>query len=76
MNRYPRADVGEGLFFKIAVEDPFGPRFEHAMVARADLLTYRLIESEQRHGETAEWQLFAGEKLLAERSFGPGHRTR
>lgn len=71
MKRYRRADLGEGLFFRLAVEDPFGPRFDHALVARADLLAYRLVESEQVHGETAEWQLFAGDRLLAERSFGP-----
>jgi hypothetical protein len=68
MNRYGRADVGEGLFFRIAAEDPRGPRFEHAMVARADLLTYRMIEAAPRHEATAEWQLFAGERLLAERT--------
>jgi hypothetical protein len=71
MKRYRRADLGEGLFFHIAVDDPFGPRFEHAQVARADLLVYRLVESEQLHGETAEWQLYAGDTLLAERTFGP-----
>ncbi|MFZ9754280.1 MAG: hypothetical protein ACO3B3_12105 [Cyanobium sp.] len=72
-SNYVRSALGENLFFHIACEDPTGPRFDRSLVARADRLTYRLIESEQRHGESVEWALYAGAELLAERIFDPGH---
>ena len=71
-SNYVRADLGERLFFQIAAEDPTGPRFASALVTRADRLTYRLIESEERN-ERVEWSLYAGDELLAEASSGPRH---
>lgn len=71
MTHYRRTDLGERLFFRIAVDDPFGPRFERTQVAQADLLTYALTESEQRYGESVTWSLYAGDTLLAERTLGP-----
>lgn len=66
-SRYTRAETGDSLFTHLATEDPYGPGFDPALVARGDLLVYRLIESEQRHGEIVEWSLYAGDELLAER---------
>jgi hypothetical protein len=73
-SNYVRSALGEGLFFYVACEDPTGPRFAHALVARADRLTYRLIESEERN-ECVEWSLYAGGELLAEETFGAGARA-
>jgi hypothetical protein len=64
-----RSETGERLFLEIATHDPFGPRFDHALVARADRLLVRYVEAETvLRSETIEWSLYAGEELLAERS--------
>jgi hypothetical protein len=67
--RHLRSETGDRRFVELAAEDPFGPRFERALVERADLLLIRYVEAEAvLRSETIEWSLYAGEELLAERS--------
>jgi hypothetical protein len=67
--RHLRSETGDRHFLEVATEDPFGPRFDPALVERADLLLVRYVEADAvLRSETIEWQLFCGEELLAERS--------
>ena len=66
-----RTDMGDRLFESLLTNDPFGPRFDPALVRQA-------TRFEQEQSGVADWpgpdwitfRLYAGETLIAERTLG------